>query len=151
VGRFLEDEFRSDNSNLGDNDQQFGDHMGVEKPVEWDQLRRIIVEYVATVIIWIVCIYCNEPRCGIPMRSWVVNYLFFRLFKCVHNAIGIMLILNETPIYYKPWAKMVVFTLFEQFEWWWMIFGEYLFFFAPQNYCRTVTGGPDQELSSIEL
>lgn len=98
-----------------------------------------MVEYFTVVAIWITCMFVEEPQCGIPMRTWVLNYLFFRLFKLVHNAIGIMLLLNETPIYYKPWAKMVVFTVFEQFEFWWMVFGEYLFFFSPSNKCKSTT------------
>ena len=107
-----------------------------ELEIEWQQFRRIIVEYIALGIIFIICIYVEEPDCGIPMRSWVVYYLFFRLFKSSHNGIGILLILNETPIYYKPIAKMIIFTIFEQFEFWWMLSGEYMFFFSPQNNCK---------------
>ena len=73
------------------------------------------------------------------MRSWVVYYLFFRLFRICHNAIGIALLLNETPIYYKPMAKMVITTIFEQFEFWWMVWGEYMFFFSPVNNCKIRT------------
>jgi hypothetical protein len=106
-----------------------------ELDIEWEQFRRIVIEYITCLIIWIACIFVEEPDCGIPMRAWVVYYLFFRLFKCVHNGIGSMLVLNDTPIYYKPIAKMLIFTMFEQYEFWWMVYGEYMFFFAPQNKC----------------
>ena len=76
-------------------------------------MRRIIVEYITILMVWLICLFVEEPDCGIPMRSWVTKYLFFRLFKATHNAIGVLLILNETPIYYKPIAKMIIFTIFE--------------------------------------
>jgi hypothetical protein len=125
------------NEQMNDTDQQFTE-LGMINNMEfnWNALRRIIVEYFAILFVWVACIFCIEPDCGVPMRSWVVYYLFFRLFKSSHNAIGILLILNETPIYYKPYAKMLIFTIFEQFEFWWMVSGEYIFFFAPQNNCK---------------
>jgi hypothetical protein len=69
------------------------------------------------------------------MRAWVVYYLFFRLFKSSHNGIGILLLLNHTPVYYKPFAKLLIYTTFDQFEFWWMVYGEYIFFFSPKNTC----------------
>ena len=90
-------------------------------------------------VIWIASLFVSEPDCGIPMKTWVSSYLMFRLVKYFHHGVGILLVLNETPIYYKPIAKMIIFTIFEQFEFWWMVTGEYLFFFCPQNNCKLKT------------
>ena len=69
------------------------------------------------------------------MKTWVIYYLFFRLFRNAHNIIGILLILNDTPVYYKPTVKMVIFIIFEQFELWWMVYGINLFFVSGHNTC----------------
>ena len=107
-----------------------------------------MIEYITCLLIWATCIFVEEPDCGIPMRAWVVYYLFFRLFKCVHNGISSMLVLNDTPIYYKPFAKMLIFTIFEQYEFWWMIYGNYMFFFAHQNKCMR---SPDSSKEQKEI
>lgn len=85
---------------------------------------------------WICSLFVAEPDCGIPVKMWVVYYLFFRIFRNVHNIVGLLLILNNTPVYYKPVTKMIIFTTFEQFEFWWMIYGNFLFFLADNNKCK---------------
>ena len=65
-----------------------------ELEIEWQQFRRLLVEYITCLVFWIVSMYVEEPNCGIPMKIWVVYYFFFRLFKLVHNGIGILLIIN---------------------------------------------------------
>ena len=104
--------------------------------MEWIALRKITVQYIVCVTSWFGCLIVEEPDCGIPMRSWCVYYLFFRMFRNVHNGIGILLHLNDTPFYYKPFARLVIFGLFETFELLWQIYGQYLFFFNPANTCN---------------
>jgi hypothetical protein len=113
---------------------EFG--MREEKEIEWEQLRKIGVEYAACAMFWICSLFVAEPDCGIPVKMWVVYYLFFRCFRNVHNIVGLLLILNNTPVYYKPVTKMIIFTTFEQFEFWWMIYGNFLFFWADNNKCK---------------
>jgi hypothetical protein len=79
----------------------------------------------------------EEPLCGVPMKTWCVSYLFFRMFRNVHNGIGVLLCLNETPFYYTPFARLFIFTTFEVFEFVWMLYGEYLFYFSKQNICKS--------------
>lgn len=65
---------------------------------EWKHYKRFIVEYLISAPVWITCIYIDEPDCGIPLRSWVVNYLFIRLFRQVYSTVEYVLVLNEVPI-----------------------------------------------------
>lgn len=104
----------------------------------WEQLRKIGLEYVTMGFAWVACLCTNEPDCGIPMKTWVTYYLFFRMFRNGHNLIGIMLILNETPVYYKPSTKAIIFAIFEVFETCWMIYGINLFFFSSHNTCLSM-------------
>lgn len=106
-----------------------------EKDLMWEQLRKIGLEYLTMFFTWIACLCTEEPDCGIPMKTWVSYYLFFRLFRNGHNLIGILLILNETPVYYKATTKMIIFAIFESFETCWMVYGINLFFFSPHNTC----------------
>ena len=121
-----------------------------ELDIEWRQFSRMMVEYFASGILWLICLFMDQPDCGIPMRSWVVYYLFFRIFRTSHNAIGIALILNDTPIYYKPMAKMIIVTIFEQFEFWWMVWGEYMFFVSPVNNCKIRQNRSPESLSILD-
>lgn len=110
--------------------------MVAEKELEWIALRKITIGYIMCLTSWFACLIVEEPECGIPMRSWTVYYLFFRMFRNVHNGIGIMLHLNDTPFYYKPTARLIIFWTFEIFELLWMLYGEYLFYFSSANKCN---------------
>ena len=82
------------------------------------------------------------------MKTWCISYLFFRMFRIIHNGIGVLLNLNETPFYYKPQAKIFIFWTFEIFEFVWMLYGEYLFYFSSANICNTgKIHGQDNKLS----
>jgi len=84
-----------------------------EKEAEIDTLRKIGVEYFTCGAAWLCCLASEEPDCGIPIKSWVAYYLFFRIFRHVHNIVGILLILNDRAVYYKPIAKFIIFVTFE--------------------------------------
>ena len=58
------------------------------------------------------------------------------MFRNVHNGIGVLLHLNDTPFYYTPYARLFIFWTFELFEFVWMLYGEYLFYFSSSNICN---------------
>lgn len=113
--------------------------------IEWRLLKRIVVQYFTCLISWILCKVSDEPQCGIPMKTWCISYLFFRMFRNVHNGIGVLLCLNDTPFYYRPHARLLIFLIFEVFEFVWMLFGWYLFYFSSANICNSakVYGKPN--------
>ena len=114
-------------------DTDFG-NLG-EKHMEWIALRQIVIVYILCATAWLGCLIMEEPDCGIPIRSYCVYYLFFRMFRNVHDGIGVLLRLNDTPFYYKPNARLLIFFTFEAFEFSWLLYGQYLFYFSKSNTC----------------
>jgi len=112
--------------------------------MEWIALRQITIVYILCATTWFGCLILEEPDCGIPIRSYCVYYLFFRMFRNVHNGIGALLHLNDTPFYYKPNARLLIFLTFELFEFLWLLYGQYLFYFSKSNTCNQSETMQDQ-------
>ena len=72
------------------------------------------------------------------------------MFRIVHNGIGVLLSLNDTPFYYRPKARLFIFWTFELFEFVWMLYGEYIFYFSKANICNygKKSGRQNNELSN---
>ena len=105
------------------------------REIEQDELVRIVLIQFFFNVMFFMNVKAEEPSCGIPMKEWVQSYLFFKMVNNLHDGIGCYLRLSNRPFEYKSWHKYVIYTTFHLFEFWWVVYGEYLFFFTKFNIC----------------
>ena len=83
------------------------------------------MEVFTCLIYTLFCLTSKEPECHIPIKFWVVFYLFFRIFRIFHFI----------DFDYKPFTRIIIFAAFEIFELAWLILGNYIVFLSNENTC----------------